>query len=203
MWWERRSASTAARCAAARCWRSSSASRRAKYSSSFLLGLSVIGWYHPQRVATGVGEWFLARGRGRLAGVAVAGPPHDGVDDGVVLERDDVHRAAGVLTAVLEKEVGVVSHAAHCGGLAPHGVDVALRRTRRDGARVVGDEGHVAESARALRHRRWAGGTGRPLRLLLGPLRRRCGPRERRIGRRACRRRRRRGRGLAAAHLIP
>src|SRR5438094_924528 len=42
MWCERRSASVWAFLAASRCWRSSSASRRAKYSSSFLLGFSAM-----------------------------------------------------------------------------------------------------------------------------------------------------------------
>src|SRR5205807_8491232 len=42
MWCERRSASVWVFLTASRCWRSSSASRRAKYSSSFLLGFSAM-----------------------------------------------------------------------------------------------------------------------------------------------------------------
>src|SRR2546429_2802280 len=124
MWWDRRSASTAARCAASRCWRSNSASRRAKYSSSFLLGLSGMVSLRSLRldrqgVPPGPPVGLRGRGRRRLAAVAVTRPAQHGIHHLPVLQRDDVLGAAAVLAPVAEEEIGPFILAAHRDRRAP------------------------------------------------------------------------------------
>src|SRR5256884_2648426 len=141
MWWERRSASTAARCAASRCWRSNSASRRAKYSSSFLLGLSGMDSLRSlrldrQSVPPGPPVRLRGRGRRRLAAVAVTRPAQYGVHHLPVLQRDDVLGAAGVLAAVAEEEIGPFALVAHRDRRAPPCGHLLLSHPRRDRAPV-------------------------------------------------------------------
>src|SRR5881396_1849487 len=141
MWWERRSASTAARCAASRCWRSSSASRLAKYSSrscsacrASLSGRRV--GFELQAVASRRIVRLRRHGGGRLAAVTVAWPAEHGIYHMPVLERDDILGAARVLARVTEKEIRPLSLAPHRHWRAPQRVDVVLAHPRRDGARV-------------------------------------------------------------------
>src|SRR2546429_2892581 len=156
MWWDRRSASTAARCAASRCWRSNSASRRAKYSSSFLLGLSGMVSLRSLRldrqgVPPGPPVGLRGRGRRRLAAVAVTRPAQHGIHHLPVLQRDDVLGAAAVFAPVTEEEIGPFTLVAHRDRRAPQRVDVLLAHSGRDGTRVHRAVPEVAGRLPALR----------------------------------------------------